>query len=619
MKNMKKCFSLLLVLCLFLSLATVAYAQDYDVSGCTLQATMDYLVDHIGQRLAGTPNETMAAEYIRDMYEAIGYTDVVWNDQISRGAVATGLVAFEGSGYIIGNPLPNSAAFPKVEGQLVDLGTYPDLVVPEGVTGDIIGAVRFNGAPNANNLNPALASLADENDINIVGVLLANATTFTVASVTGTPSVPCITTAGYFLERAVAKADTFTHMERYTSSLTNAVVATKPAPGGDPDLIIVISSHMDSVLASPGASDNASAVAANIELARRLFDVDLGNIEVRFAAVGSEENGGMAGSVWVANTLVNEGKAAISINLNIDMICSDSYTSATNTNNPLNAVSMDINTAQFNATGFNLPSYLVTDEARNIEWADGIDNVRIYRFGSSDHVSFATRGIEAGSMIIVTDSADDIEYQDHNSRDNLEMNYSYDRLLMCTNLLENAVLKAARQEVSKTAKFYADEKAGTITLHNAEQLFITYDTISGTFAGPAGSIPFTFTADKTVIALDDPLDYAINNVIAKGSGTADNLNAVRNAQYSIFTAGMAVKYITLDEVWAEASVAKLSGNKNELSITVYGLFSDGVIKEIAGDKMQINNNAAGQYKVGAYIVYVDTKGNDQIRACYIVN
>jgi hypothetical protein len=32
----------------------------------------------------------------------------------------------------------------------------------------------------------------------------------------------------------------------------------------------------------------------------------------------------------------------------------------------------------------------------------------------------------------------------------------------------------------------------------------------------------------------------------------------------------------------------------------------------------INNNAAGTYTVHEYKVYVDTKGNTQIRACYIV-
>jgi len=33
----------------------------------------------------------------------------------------------------------------------------------------------------------------------------------------------------------------------------------------------------------------------------------------------------------------------------------------------------------------------------------------------------------------------------------------------------------------------------------------------------------------------------------------------------------------------------------------------------------IANNSAGTYGVGGYKVYVDTKGNTQIRECYIVD
>jgi hypothetical protein len=68
---------------------------------------------------------------------------------------------------------------------------------------------------------------------------------------------------------------------------------------------------------------------------------------------------------------------------------------------------------------------------------------------------------------------------------------------------------------------------------------------------------------------------------------------------------------------ATAKVNKFNGNKNELTITVTELRSDFTTKEIT-ETFSINNNAADTYDVGNYIVYVDTKGNDQIRACYIV-
>jgi len=74
---------------------------------------------------------------------------------------------------------------------------------------------------------------------------------------------------------------------------------------------------------------------------------------------------------------------------------------------------------------------------------------------------------------------------------------------------------------------------------------------------------------------------------------------------------------TIIDVIPTAFVAKLSGNKNELTITVTELWSDGSNKRFT-EKISIDNNAAGTYTVGGYKVFVDTKGNDQIRACNIV-
>jgi hypothetical protein len=66
-----------------------------------------------------------------------------------------------------------------------------------------------------------------------------------------------------------------------------------------------------------------------------------------------------------------------------------------------------------------------------------------------------------------------------------------------------------------------------------------------------------------------------------------------------------------------AYVEKLNGNQNKLFITVTELYSDGSKEEISAVVM-ISNNSAGTYSVGTYRVYVDTKGNTQIRACEIV-
>ena len=71
-----------------------------------------------------------------------------------------------------------------------------------------------------------------------------------------------------------------------------------------------------------------------------------------------------------------------------------------------------------------------------------------------------------------------------------------------------------------------------------------------------------------------------------------------------------------------ASVEQLKGNKNNLTVTVcfleYSEELDDFVTSECSETFSINNNAAGTYEVGGYTIYVDTKGNDQIRACYVV-
>ena len=69
--------------------------------------------------------------------------------------------------------------------------------------------------------------------------------------------------------------------------------------------------------------------------------------------------------------------------------------------------------------------------------------------------------------------------------------------------------------------------------------------------------------------------------------------------------------------FVSASVEKLNGNQNRLAITITELYPDGM-ENVITETFLIPNNAAGTYEVGGYSVYVDTKGNIQIRACYIV-
>gem|GEM_PF-1492328 len=74
---------------------------------------------------------------------------------------------------------------------------------------------------------------------------------------------------------------------------------------------------------------------------------------------------------------------------------------------------------------------------------------------------------------------------------------------------------------------------------------------------------------------------------------------------------------TLISATPAAIVEKLSGNQNRLIITVTEKYSNGETNIITAT-YTISNNAVGTYNVGAYKVYVATKGNNQVSECRIV-
>ena len=75
--------------------------------------------------------------------------------------------------------------------------------------------------------------------------------------------------------------------------------------------------------------------------------------------------------------------------------------------------------------------------------------------------------------------------------------------------------------------------------------------------------------------------------------------------------------VTVASATPSATVEKLQGKENRLTVIVTESYSDGSTEDFT-EEFQIKNNAADVYQVGPYKVYVETKGNDQIRECYIV-
>ncbi|TFG70266.1 MAG: Zn-dependent exopeptidase M28 [Methanomassiliicoccus sp.] len=136
----------------------------------------------------------------------------------------------------------------------------------------------------------------------------------------------------YIYER-FAEIGLETEIQEFTvgDAISSNVIATIPTSSGSEGLFL-FGAHYDSenyladdltdteLLPAPGADDDASGIAAIIEMARVLVDVDLHNT-VKFVAFGAEEygydhSGGCAGSAYfveqeVANGETYEGSAIL--------------------------------------------------------------------------------------------------------------------------------------------------------------------------------------------------------------------------------------------------------------------------------------------------------------------
>ncbi len=95
-------------------------------------------------------------------------------------------------------------------------------------------------------------------------------------------------------------------------------------PSGDPDNVIMLGAHLDSVTEGAGINDNGTGSAGVLQTALELAEVAPTQNAVRFAWWGAEESG-LLGSTHYVDTLPAEELAKITGYLNFDMIGSPNY------------------------------------------------------------------------------------------------------------------------------------------------------------------------------------------------------------------------------------------------------------------------------------------------------
>lgn len=112
----------------------------------------------------------------------------------------------------------------------------------------------------------------------------------------------------------------FANVFRGLATTTNVFAESR---AGNPNNVVMVGAHLDSVPRGPGINDNGSGSAAILEVALQMAKVKPRN-KVRFAWWGAEE-AGLVGSTLYVNSLSQAERDRIALYLNFDMVGSPNY------------------------------------------------------------------------------------------------------------------------------------------------------------------------------------------------------------------------------------------------------------------------------------------------------
>jgi Zn-dependent M28 family amino/carboxypeptidase len=148
-----------------------------------------------------------------------------------------------------------------------------------------------------------------------------------VGGTLGTPvNIPVVFVTFAVGEDLASPAGTVVHVVTDTLSevrTTRNVIAE--TPGGDPEHVVVVGAHLDSVAAGPGINDNGSGSAMILEIAIRLASEQIQtDNKVRFIWFSAEEQN-LVGSTFYVNSLSPDELARIDYMLNYDMVASPNF------------------------------------------------------------------------------------------------------------------------------------------------------------------------------------------------------------------------------------------------------------------------------------------------------
>ncbi len=298
-----------------------------------------------GTRASGTPGYDASAAYVKRVLRDAGYrvseqefTFPFYRElgpaslrQVSPNSVTyqTGTFDFSGSGTVTGTVVPTndilvpppaapgstsgceaedftpaSATEPQIA--LIQRGTcFFEIKAANAQAAGYDAVIFFNeGQPGRDAL--FVGSASRPFTIPLVGLSFADGAALYASAQAG-PTVVSVTT----------------NTETNANARTTNVIAD--SRDGNPDKVLVVGAHLDSVVPGPGINDNGSGTAAILEIAVQMAKLKIKpRQKLRFAFWGAEEVG-LLGSEHYVENLTDTQLTKIFANLNFDMVGSPNF------------------------------------------------------------------------------------------------------------------------------------------------------------------------------------------------------------------------------------------------------------------------------------------------------
>ncbi|MCW2697117.1 MAG: family metallo-hydrolase [Modestobacter sp.] len=295
-----------------------------------LEALQEVADEHGGTRASGTPGYDASGDYVQGRLEDAGYTverqpfDFVHTETLAETLV------------VGGTPVPvtvmdYSPSTPEGGVTAPLRALPPDDATPGCEPADFDAAVAGTIVLLGRGVCPFGDKQAHASAAGAVGVVVYNSEPGPLAGTLGAPvegapagGVSQEDGAALLARLAAAPALPATLDLRQLRADRTTFNLVAQTPQGDPDDVIMLGAHLDSVAEGPGINDNGTGSAGVLQTALELADVAPTGNAVRFAWWGAEESG-LLGSQHYVTGLPAEEQAKITGYLNFDMIGSPNH------------------------------------------------------------------------------------------------------------------------------------------------------------------------------------------------------------------------------------------------------------------------------------------------------